>query len=67
MPYSTVLKSLEFSGDTNEWVVRGGKGANNDSNNQRVLKQTIDKFCDTSMGLRPGTPEHEIKRLHDKF
>ena len=26
LPYSTVLKSLEFSGDTNEWVVRGGKG-----------------------------------------
>lgn len=67
LPYSTVLKSLEFSGETNEWVVRGGKGSQNETSNQRALKQTIDKFCDTSIGLRPGTPDGEIRKLHEKF
>ena len=32
-----------------------------------TLRRTIDRFCDTNMGMRADTPEIEIRNLQKKF
>lgn len=53
---------IVIDSETQEWVVRGGKGFT-ESVQKQNLKQTIDRFCDTSFNLRPQTPEQDIRKL----
>ena len=66
VPYAQVLKCLEYSAGSNEWVLRGNL---KQISLPREVNSTLNKFCDTNltMNIRPCTPEQNIQRLTSQF
>ena len=67
VPYSMALKNLEYSGESNQWQLRGGK--NKTEVGGKEFNTILNRFCDTNLALnlRPGTPEQTMNKLKNQF